>query len=83
MDIYVEDEIKAGRLPKQSFPLLREALLMGSFPRGAAPLITGYKDRQARTVLSLLQEKELLVSDHPRGAMRLGFPIDVIERMTT
>jgi Fic family protein len=80
MEIYTEEEHRAGRLPKGTFHLLREALLAGSFERGKAASITGYKDRQARTVLSLLLEKELLVSDSPRGAVRLGFPIDVVER---
>jgi Fic family protein len=80
MEIYTEEEQRAGRLPKGTFNLLREALLAGSFARGQAASITNYKDRQARTVLSLLLEKELLVSDSPRGFVRLGFPIDVIER---
>ena len=71
--LYVEDEIAAKRL-------LREALLAGEFERGKAPEITGYKERQAREVLSTLLEKGLLKLDSPRGAVRLAFPIDVLER---
>ncbi len=65
---------------KGSFSLLREALLAGSFERGKAPAITGYQDRQARKILANLLEKEMLVTNSPKGAVKLGFPIDVVER---
>lgn len=59
---------------------MREALLIGEFERGKALKITGFKDRAAREVLYVLVKKGLLVSDSPRGSVRLGFPIDVVER---
>ena len=80
MDIYVEEEIRAGRLHKGSMSLLKEALIFGEFDRGKASDITGYQSRQATTVLSQLTTAGLLVSDTPRGAVRLGFPIDIVER---
>lgn len=80
MEIYTEEEVRAGRLPKGSFPMLREALLAGEFERGQAPTITGYKERMARIVLSQLLEHGLLVSSGPRAPVRLGFPITVVER---
>jgi Fic family protein len=80
MEIYTEDEIRANRLPKGSFTLLREALLAGEFERGAAPSITGYKERMARSVLSKLLELGLLTSVGPKSPVRLGFPVTVIER---
>lgn len=80
VQLYCEDEIRAGRLPNGSFDLLREALLAGSFERGKADMITRYKERQARIVLAELVKKELLISDSPKGAVRLGFPVDVVER---
>jgi Fic family protein len=80
MQIYCEEEERAGRLPKRSFPLLREAWLMGALERGRAPELTGYGQRQARTVLNGLVKKGLLVSETPKGPVRLGFPIDVVER---
>ncbi len=80
MQHYCEDEIRAERLPKGSFDLLREALLAGNFERGRADTITGYKERQARIVLADLVSKGLLVSDSPKGPVRLGFPIEVVER---
>jgi Fic family protein len=80
IEIYTEEEVRAGRLPKGAFPLLREALLSGEFERGKANSITGYGERTARTVLSTLIEQRLLVSDTPKTAVRLGFPLPVVER---
>ena len=80
VEIYTGEEVRAKRLPKGSFPLLREALLAGEFERGKATSLTGYKDRQARTVLKELLEKGLLTSRNVKGPVRLGFPIDIVER---
>jgi Fic family protein len=80
MRIHVEEMIAMKELPKGSYTLLREALLIGEFERGKAKEITGLKDRAAREVLYALVKKGLLVSDTPRGPVRLGFPIDVVER---
>lgn len=80
MRIYVEEEIAFKRLPKGSYPLLREALLVGEFDRGRAQELTGYKERMARDVVSDLQKKGFLISDNTRSPLRLGFPIEVVER---
>jgi Fic family protein len=80
MALYVEEEVRAGRLKKGSFALLQEALLAGEFERGKAAYLTGYQDRQARTVLRSLLGAKLLISDSPKKPVRLGFPIDVVER---
>jgi Fic family protein len=80
MEIYVEEEVRAGRLPKGSFSLLREALLAGEFERGQAPALTAYKERMARSVLSKLLDLGLLTSTGARAPVRLGFPITVVER---
>ena len=80
MEIYTEEEVRAERLPKGSFLLLREALLSGEFERGRADSITGYGERTARASLSRLTERGLLVSDSPKSPVRLGFPLEVVER---
>ncbi len=80
MEIFLEEEIRAKRLPQGSFALLKEALLMGSFERGKAEEITGYKERQARTVLKALLDKRLLTSKTERGPVSLGFPQSIVER---
>jgi Fic family protein len=80
MEIWTEEEIRRGRLPRGSWPLLREAVVAGEFPRSQAPLLTGYQERQARTVLSMLLDRGLLVAPTPRSPVRLGFPAEVLER---
>ena len=80
MKLYCDDEEAAGRLPKRSMAMLREAFLLGQFERGHAPEVTGYQERRAREILSQLLKKRLLVSTGPRAPVRLGFPIDVVER---
>jgi len=80
IQLYCNDEISAKRLPKGSDLLLREALFMGEIERGRAAQITGYQERQARTVLTALVEARLLVSMGPKKPVRLGFPHHVAER---
>lgn len=80
MEIWCEEETRADRLPKGSWALLREAVLAGEFTRGKAPDLTGYQERQARTVLNTLIEKGFLVSPTSRSAVRLGFPLTVVDR---
>jgi hypothetical protein len=72
--IYMEEEIRAGRLSKGSFPLLREAVLSGQFERGKAISITGYRERMARVPLAKLIEHPTRLSDcriHWRNASKV------------
>jgi Fic family protein len=80
MEIWCEEETRAQRVPKGSWSLLREALLTGEFARGKAPELTGYQERQARTVLNTLIGKGFLVSPTSRSPVRLGFPFAVVDR---
>jgi Fic family protein len=80
MKLYVDDEISANRLPPRSMSLLREAFIAGELERGRAPEITGYQERRGREILSELLSRGLLVSQGPRAPVRLGFPLDVVER---
>jgi Fic family protein len=80
IELYVRDEEDAGRLPKRSFALLREALLSGNLDRGSVPRLINVSERTARRVISALMEKRLLVSESHKAPLRLGFPIDVVER---
>jgi hypothetical protein len=80
MKLYVDDDVSAGRLPARSMLLLREALIAGELERGRAAEVTGYQERRAREVLSNLLVKGLLISQGPRAPVRLGFPLDVVER---
>jgi Fic family protein len=59
---------------------LREALLSGDLKRGQVPRLIDVSERTARRVISALVEKKLLVSESHKAPLRLGFPIDVVDR---
>jgi len=80
ISLFANDEISAGRLPNGTLPLLKEAYLAGELARGDAAKLTGYQERRGRQILAELIGKGLLVSQGPRAPVRLGFPIDVVER---
>lgn len=80
IESYVRDEEDAERLPKRSFALLREALLSGELDRGRVPRLIDVSERTARRVISALVEKKLLRSESHKAPLRLGFPVDVVDR---
>jgi len=80
MKIYVDEEVEAGRLARGSMGLLREVFLTGKIGRGRAAELTGYQERRARDVLGGLLKASLLVSATPKGPVRMGFPVHVLER---
>ena len=80
IQIYMEDEVRAGRLPDGSFPVLREAVIAGEVERAHARELTGYRERKGREVVSELLRAGLLVSESDRSPVRIAFPVDVIER---
>lgn len=55
--------------------MLQEVLLRGEAPRGAVIEASGLKERAGRNVLGQLISERLLVSDTPKGEVRIGFPI--------
>ncbi len=57
--------------------ILQTVLLRGSLSRGEAARVTGLPERTARTVIKQLLEENLLVSDTPKGRVRLGVPAAV------
>lgn len=77
---HIEEEVRAKRLPRGSFMVLREAALAGEVERGRVPSLTGYEERAARMITSALTDRGMLVSGSSRAPLRLGFPVDVAER---
>ncbi len=55
------------------FYLIKEAFIAGEFARGQAAHLTGLKERTARSLLADLVSEGLLVSDTPKGPVRLNF----------
>ena len=80
IELYVAEEVKRKNLLPGSDLLLKQAWWEGELARGRASQITGYGERQARSVLKRLIEAGLLVSDSPKGPVRLSFPLSLVER---
>ena len=59
----------------ESARMLQEVLVKGEAARGAVIAASGLKERTGRTLLGQLIAEGLLVSDTPKGDVRLGFPI--------
>lgn len=52
IEIWTQEEMPTRRLPKGSWQLLREAILLSEFVRSRGASLTGYQERQAGTFLS-------------------------------
>jgi Fic family protein len=55
--------------------MLQDILVRGEAARGSVISASGLKERTGRILLGQLIEEGLLVSDTPKGEVRLGFPI--------
>ncbi len=80
MEIHVEEEVRAKRLMRGSFQVLREAVIGGEVERSKIPLLTGYEERAARNVTAGLVDRGVLTASSHRAPLRLAFPADVAER---
>lgn len=80
IETYTYEEIEKGNLLKGSYELIREAYYNKEFERGKAEVITGYSERHARKVLTGLTNKEILISDTPKGPVRLNFPAAIVNK---
>ncbi len=80
IELYCRDEAEAGRLPRAALTILREAMVRGEVERGSVPALINLQERAARKVTSSLLEKRLLLSNGPRSPLRLGFPVEAVER---
>ncbi len=65
----------ADNLRVEAAKMLQEVLLRGEAPRGEVIEASGLKERTGRTLLAQLVAEGLLVSDTPKGEVRIGFPI--------
>jgi hypothetical protein len=55
--------------------MLKEVLLRGEVSQGEVIETSGLKERTGRNLLRQLVGEGLLVSDTPKGEVRIGFPI--------
>ena len=80
IEIHVDEEMRAKRLQRGSFAVLREAVLAGEVERAKIPMLTGYEERGARNVTAALVDRGMLTASSHRAPLRLAFPADVAER---
>jgi len=62
-------------LRREAARMLQAVLVEGEAARGAVITASGLKERTGRTLLSQLLGEGLILSDTPKGDVRLGFPI--------
>ena len=65
----------ADSLKVEAAKMLQEVLLRGEVSRGEVIEASGLKERTGRNLLAQLVVEGLLVSDTPKGEVRIGFPI--------
>jgi len=65
-------------LKPESAHLFIHAFAAGEFERMEAGRLTGLSERAARDVLNALVQEGFLVSDTPRGKVRVGFPMHAL-----
>jgi hypothetical protein len=70
--LWAEEEIRLGQLPAKSVSVLEAVLYRGELRRGDAPSVAGTGERQARRIVSVLLDREILVSESSRAALRLA-----------
>jgi Fic family protein len=78
--LWVEEEIRLGKLPPKSGSILEAVLYRGELPRGDADAVVGTGPRQARRIIAALVERGVLESASPRAPLRLTFPAALAHR---
>ncbi|MGB3298955.1 MAG: Fic family protein [Phormidesmis sp.] len=81
MEVYAVVETNQRQLLPGSFLILKAVFLEGEMSRGNAAAVTGYQERQARSVLAQLLNRGLLTSNSAKGAVRLAFPVTFAEQL--
>lgn len=72
--LWAEEEIRIGTLPAKAGNVLAAVLYRGELPRGEVPDIVGTGDRQARRIVSALQDYGVITSESTRAPLTITFP---------
>jgi hypothetical protein len=72
--LWAEEEIRTDSLPPQAGIVLEAILYRGELPRGDVPGIVGTGERQARRIVSALQDAGVITSVSTRAPLRIAFP---------
>ena len=78
--LWVEEEVRLGALPSKAGNILEAILYRGELPRGDVADLLDIGERQARRVVSALNERGVVVSDSTRAPLRLAFPAKLAPR---
>ena len=78
--LWVEEEIRMDVLPQHAGNVLDAILYRGELPRAEVPGIVGKGDRQARRIVSALQEAGVVTSASTRAPLKIAFPARLAER---
>jgi len=68
----------AGEYRKELILPLQHVLIAGPVSRGDFVQMTGLGERTGRNALKAMLQAGLLQSDSPKGAVRMGFPLDAL-----
>ncbi len=78
--LWAREEIQMKKLPSQSIQILEAILYRGEISRGELSALLNVTERHARRLIASLVEREILVSDSPKSALRLAFPAALSNR---
>jgi Fic family protein len=78
--LWAEEEIRTNSLPPKAGNVLEAILYRGVLPRADISGIVGTGDRQARRIVSALQDYGVIRSDSTRAPLRIAFPATLAGR---
>ena len=78
IEAFVDYKVLLGEMKPETKRLLQDLFLRGEISRGEIPGIMGMPERSARRVVSQLLKESYLVSNSPKGSVRLGFPVSAV-----
>ena len=78
--LWAEEEIRTDSLPPKADNVLDAVLYRGELPRGDVPGIVGTGERQARRIVSALQDAGVITSESTRAPLHIAFPATLAGR---
>jgi Fic family protein len=76
LNIYINSLISKGEVRDESRLMLKTVFLSGELKRGEVLQLTGRPERTARRILGELLGKRMLISDTPKGPVRINLSVN-------
>lgn len=80
MLVWVEEEVKADRLPAKSGKLLESILFRGELPKGDVEKLLEVSERSARRFYTALIDRGILTTEGTHAPLRIAFPAALASR---